>query len=130
MASESLKIVRPGSLKSTADFRRHLAELGVEIPCDDAVVTGEASPLLAPVPGLRLNGRAVGNRIAVHPMEGWDGTTEGGVTEDMRRRWRRFGESGGKLICGGEAMAVRPAKPMTVSRPALWMAPGAIASAM
>src|SRR6059036_454654 len=41
-------------------------------------------------------------------MEGWDGTTTGGVTEDVRRRWRRFGESGAKLIYGGEAMAVRP----------------------
>ncbi len=41
-------------------------------------------------------------------MEGWDGTTSGGVTDDVLRRWRRFGESGAKLICGGEAMAVRP----------------------
>jgi 2,4-dienoyl-CoA reductase-like NADH-dependent reductase (Old Yellow Enzyme family) len=41
-------------------------------------------------------------------MEGWDGTTTGGVTEDMRRRWQRFGLSGAKLIWGGEAMAVRP----------------------
>ena len=42
-------------------------------------------------------------------MEGWDGTTTGGVTEEMRRRCQRFGESGAKLICGAEAMAVRPA---------------------
>jgi 2,4-dienoyl-CoA reductase-like NADH-dependent reductase (Old Yellow Enzyme family) len=41
-------------------------------------------------------------------MEGWDGTSTGGATEEVRRRWRRFGESGAKLICGGEAMAVRP----------------------
>jgi len=41
-------------------------------------------------------------------MEGWDGTTTGGVTDDMRRRWQRFGESGAKIICGAEAMAVRP----------------------
>src|SRR4030095_9583346 len=26
----------------------------------------------------------------------------------VRRRWQRFGESGAKLIYGGEAMAVRP----------------------
>jgi NADPH2 dehydrogenase len=45
---------------------------------------------------------------AIHPMEGWDGTTSGGVTEPMIRRWKRFGESGAKLIWGGEAMAVRP----------------------
>ena len=41
-------------------------------------------------------------------MEGWDGTTEGGVTETVLRRWQRFGESGAKLIWGGEAMAIRP----------------------
>ena len=41
-------------------------------------------------------------------MEGWDGTTTGGVTESMLRRWQRFGESGAKIIFGGEAMAVRP----------------------
>lgn len=41
-------------------------------------------------------------------MEGWDGTTTGGVSDEMRRRWRRFGESGAKMICGAEAMAVRP----------------------
>ena len=52
--------------------------------------------------------RTIGNRWAIHPMEGWDGTTSGGVTEPMVRRWQRFGESGAKLIWGGEAMAVRP----------------------
>ena len=55
-----------------------------------------------------VNGKRIGNRVAIHPMEGWDGTTTGGVTEEMRRRWQRFGESGAKLICGAEAMAVRP----------------------
>jgi 2,4-dienoyl-CoA reductase-like NADH-dependent reductase (Old Yellow Enzyme family) len=41
-------------------------------------------------------------------MEGWDGTTSGGATELVTRRWRRFGESGAKLIWGCEAMAIRP----------------------
>jgi 2,4-dienoyl-CoA reductase-like NADH-dependent reductase (Old Yellow Enzyme family) len=40
-------------------------------------------------------------------MEGWDGTTSGGITDEVVRRWQRFGESGAKLIYGGEAMAVR-----------------------
>jgi 2,4-dienoyl-CoA reductase-like NADH-dependent reductase (Old Yellow Enzyme family) len=55
-----------------------------------------------------VNGKSIGNRIAIQPMEGWDGTSTGGVTDDVRRRWQRFGESGAKLIYGGEAMAVRP----------------------
>jgi 2,4-dienoyl-CoA reductase-like NADH-dependent reductase (Old Yellow Enzyme family) len=41
-------------------------------------------------------------------MEGWDGTATGGITDEVVRRWQRFGESGAKLIYGGEAMAVRP----------------------
>ena len=40
-------------------------------------------------------------------MEGWDGTAEGEPGELTRRRWRNFGESGAKLIWGGEAVAVR-----------------------
>jgi 2,4-dienoyl-CoA reductase-like NADH-dependent reductase (Old Yellow Enzyme family) len=39
-------------------------------------------------------------------MEGWDGTPEGSPTENTFRRWRRFGQSGAKLIWGGEAVAV------------------------
>jgi NADPH2 dehydrogenase len=77
------------------------------LPCDDAIATGAPSPLAQPVDGVTINGKHIGNRIAIQPMEGWDGTTTGGVTDEMRRRWRRFGESGAKLICGGEAMAVR-----------------------
>ncbi len=40
-------------------------------------------------------------------MEGWDATREGRPTEATLRRWRRFGESGAKLIWGGEAFAVQ-----------------------
>lgn len=88
-------------------FREHVAGLNLEIPCDDSIQTGEASPIVQPVQPLTINGKTIGNRIALHPMEGWDGTRTGGVTDLMRRRWQRFGESGAKLICGGEAMAVR-----------------------
>jgi 2,4-dienoyl-CoA reductase-like NADH-dependent reductase (Old Yellow Enzyme family) len=66
-----------------------------------------SSPLAETAPVV-INGKRPGNRIVIHPMEGWDGTTTGGVTDEMRRRWQRFGESGAKMICGGEAMAVRP----------------------
>ena len=96
------------SLKTVADFRNHVAALDIDLPCDDQIVTGANSPLAAPVPGVSVNGKVIANRLAVHPMEGWDGTTTGGITEEVARRWQRFGESGAKLICGGEAMAVRP----------------------
>jgi 2,4-dienoyl-CoA reductase-like NADH-dependent reductase (Old Yellow Enzyme family) len=106
--AEPPKLVRVPSLKTVADFRAHVAALGIELPCEDGIVTGPASPLARPVSGVTINGKTLGNRWAIQPMEGWDGTTTGGITDDVRRRWRRFGESGAKLICGGEAMAVRP----------------------
>ncbi|MDB6058867.1 MAG: namA 1, partial [Verrucomicrobiales bacterium] len=59
------------------------------------------------VTNVTVNGKQIGNRVCVHPMEGWDATRTGGITDDVVRRWKRFGESGAKLIFGGEAMAVR-----------------------
>ena len=105
--ADPVKFPRIASLKTPADFRAHLASLGLDLPCDDTILTAGASPLAQPVEGVVVNGRPLANRWAVQPMEGWDGTPAGGVTEEVRRRWRRFGESGAKLICGGEAMAVR-----------------------
>jgi 2,4-dienoyl-CoA reductase-like NADH-dependent reductase (Old Yellow Enzyme family) len=105
---EPNKLVRIPSLKSVADFQWHVAALGLDLPCDDVILTGANSPLAQPFENIRINGKRLGNRYAVQPMEGWDGTTSGGITEEVERRWRRFGESGAKLIFGGEAMAVRP----------------------
>jgi len=42
-------------------------------------------------------------------MEGWDNTADGKPTDLTRRRWKRWGQSGAKLIFGAEAMAVCPA---------------------
>ena len=106
--AEPLKLTRIPTLKTPADFRAHLATIGAELPCDDTIAVGPASPLAQPVSAVSVNGKRIGNRIAIQPMEGWDGTTTGGITDDVRRRWQRFGESGAKLIYGGEAMAVRP----------------------
>jgi 2,4-dienoyl-CoA reductase-like NADH-dependent reductase (Old Yellow Enzyme family) len=105
---EPVRYPRVASFKTAGDFRAHLAALGADLPCDDAILTGNASPLAQPVEGPAINGKRLANRWAIQPMEGWDGTPAGGITDDVRRRWRRFGESGAKLICGGEAMAVRP----------------------
>jgi 2,4-dienoyl-CoA reductase-like NADH-dependent reductase (Old Yellow Enzyme family) len=103
--SAPFKLVRIPSLKTVADFRAHLKSLNLDLQLDDNILQGEASPLRQKA---AWRGRVIGNRWAIHPMEGWDGTTSGGVTEPMIRRWKRFGESGAKLIWGGEAMAVRP----------------------
>lgn len=106
--NEPFKLVRIPSLKTVEDFRKHVASLGIELPCEDQIVAGSTSPLTQPVGNTGINGKRIGNRWAIHPMEGWDATTAGGATDEVRRRWQRFGESGAKLIYGGEAMAIRP----------------------
>jgi NADPH2 dehydrogenase len=100
-------MIRIPALKTVEDFRNHAATLRINLPCDEAILRRESSPLAWPLEGIRINGRRIGNRGVIHPMEGWDGTTRGGVTEEVMRRWRRFGESGAKVVFGGEAMAVR-----------------------
>ncbi len=96
-------ILRLGSVKEVAQFREHLRALGLAIPCDNEILRGAQSPPCAP---LARGGIKIGNRIAVNPMEGWDGARDGNPTENTLRRWRRFGQSGAKLIWGGEAVAV------------------------
>ena len=92
-----------GGIRDVETFRQRLHELNLSIPCDAELLSGVASPLAQPL----LCGKfTIGNRFAIHPMEGWDGTTDGRPTELTVRRWRRFGASGAKLIWGGEAVAV------------------------
>ena len=96
---------RIGAHKSVDAFRDHLKSLGLDLPVDDAPLSADQrSPLAEP---LTVGTMSVGNRWCVHPMEGWDGTPEGRPSEHTIRRWRHFGESGCKLIWGGEAFAVR-----------------------
>ncbi|MGE3780437.1 MAG: NADH:flavin oxidoreductase, partial [Pirellulaceae bacterium] len=93
--------------KTPAAFRERLAELGLELPVDDRVLSArDGSPLAQP---LRIGSCEVGNRWCIHPMEGWDAHRDGSPSEHTLRRWRNFGRSGAKLIWGGEAAAVAPA---------------------
>jgi 2,4-dienoyl-CoA reductase-like NADH-dependent reductase (Old Yellow Enzyme family) len=95
---------RVATFRSAGALREHLSSLGVALPLDADLQAD--SPLAAPF--LLPDGFRIGNRFCIHPMEGWDGTAEGLPTELTRRRWARFGQSGAKLIWGGEAVAVSP----------------------
>ena len=96
-------IPRLGAMHDVDRFQEHVRSLGLSIPCDRHLTPGSASPLAQ---ALERGAIHIGNRIAVQPMEGWDGTLDGAPTERTLRRWQRFGRSGAKLIWGGEAVAV------------------------
>jgi NADPH2 dehydrogenase len=96
-------IMRLGSLRDVAHFKEHVDALRLGIPCDPELLRGAESPLAQPIV---REGIKIGNRFAVQPMEGWDGTSDGNPSEHTLRRWQRFGRSGAKLIWGGEAVAV------------------------
>lgn len=70
----------------------------------DIRLNADLSPLKEP---FDLSGRRVGNRLAIHPMEGCDGTLAGAPDDLTFRRYERFGAGGAKLIWG-EAAAVVP----------------------
>ncbi len=68
----------------------------------DVHVTDDFSSLFQPV---RIGNRRAGNRLAIQPMEGCDGTPDGRPNGLTLRRYRRFGAGGAKLIWA-EATAV------------------------
>src|SRR5687767_15248642 len=102
MAEAFLKV---GHFKDAPAFAARLRELSLALPLDERVLSAaEGSPLAAPID---VGGFVVGNRWCIHPMEGWDGTTDGRPSEHTLRRWANFGASGAKMIWGGEAFAVQ-----------------------
>lgn len=104
MTIQQPRFPRIARFRSSADLRSHLTTLDAPIPLDDTVLSAaEGSPLAA---SITIGSRRAGNRWAIHPMEGWDASADGQPTDMLLRRWRRFGESGAKLIWGGEAVAV------------------------
>ncbi len=84
--------------KSSAELLANAAQLGLQ----NIAMSDDLSPMFAPI---NVGGRTVGNRWAVQPMEGCDGTLDGAPDELTYRRYRRFGAGGAKLIWG-EATAI------------------------
>ena len=91
--------------KTREELLDYTAVLGVSLPFDPEVQPAPEGVLAQPY--CLKDGRQIGNRFCIQPMEGWDGTRDGKPTEFTVRRWRNFGLSGAKLIWGGEAAAVR-----------------------
>ena len=99
-----MRLRRVAQLRTYAQFKTYCEAVGADLPVDEIAIFGAESPLAQPYV---YRGRKLANRFAVLPMEGWDGESDGRPSDLTRRRWRRFGMSGAKLIWGGEAVAVR-----------------------
>jgi 2,4-dienoyl-CoA reductase-like NADH-dependent reductase (Old Yellow Enzyme family) len=74
-------------------------ELGIELPFQD-----DLGPLFE---GVFLGSRRIVNRLAVHPMEGFDGNADGSPGDLTFRRYTRFARGGSGLIWF-EATSVSP----------------------
>jgi 2,4-dienoyl-CoA reductase-like NADH-dependent reductase (Old Yellow Enzyme family) len=107
----SVKYAKMAGFSTPDELRAYLRERDIILPLDDEILSGKEAPLGQPISvggrTVRIGGRTVGNRFCVLPMEGWDCLADGRPGELTRRRWQRFGQSGAKLIWGGEACAVR-----------------------
>jgi len=104
--TDPARFPKVGQLKTVEALSRRLEELACSLPVDDRILSAaQSSPLAEP---LELPFRTAGNRWCIHPMEGWDGETDGRPSPLTLRRWTHFGQSGAKWIWGGEAAAVAP----------------------
>src|SRR5262245_24154405 len=79
------------------DLQAECRRLGLDLRFSE-----DFSPLFRPV---ALGPLRASNALCIQPMEGCDGTLDGGPDELTYRRYRRFGAGGAKLLWG-EATAV------------------------
>ncbi len=83
--------------KTPDDVTADAARLGYQLS-----LSGDFSVLFEPI---AIGTHKAGNRLAVQPMEGCDGTLDGRPDELTYRRYRRFGAGGAKIIWA-EATAI------------------------
>ena len=95
MANDFPKVTQ---FKTLEEFSAYLKKENIDI--------GFAEGSAAMAEKCEHNGRTIGNRWAILPMEGWDCTDDGSPSEYTRRRWLNFAKSGAKLLYGTEAAAV------------------------
>ena len=71
-------------------FKRTMEENSVDLPLSE-----DLSILSEP---LRIGGKTVLNRLAIHPMEGCDGKEDGSPSDLVFRRYERFAKGGAGLL--------------------------------
>ncbi|WP_166820299.1 oxidoreductase [Thalassoroseus pseudoceratinae] len=101
--------------KSLDDLAQDATRLG-----EPLALSEDFSVLFQP---LEIGHRTVGNRLAIQPMEGCDGTPDGFPDELTFRRYQRFGAGGAKLIWG-EATAISDEGRMNPRQ--LWIHDGSV----
>lgn len=104
--------------KSPADVVADAERLGLK----HIAMSDDLSVMFQPI---EVGGRTVGNRWAIQPMEGCDGTLDGLPDELTFRRYVRFGSGGAKLIWG-EATAIADEGRMNSRQ--LWLHEGSAAA--
>lgn len=81
---------RPFDYTSLGDLAADIRSQGLDLPLSEDV-----SVLAEPI---RLYGRSVKNRMAILPMENFDGREDGSPSELTIRRYRRFSRGGAGII--------------------------------
>ncbi len=104
--------------KTAADVVADAERLGLS----HIAMSDDLSVMFTPI---EVSGRTVGNRWAIQPMEGCDGTLDGLPDELTFRRYVRFGSGGAKLIWG-EATAIADDARMNPRQ--LWLHDGSAAA--
>jgi len=89
---------RKFAYRNPDELKEDILRAGVELPVSDCL-----DVLKTPLP---FHGKLLPNRLAIHPMEGCDGTAEGAPGELTFRRYERFGAGGAGLLWM-EACAVK-----------------------
>lgn len=77
-------------IKSLDEFRANLENENIQLPFDsDVSVLGEKAV---------MGDKVINNRLVCQPMEGCDGTFDGGPGELTIRKYKRFAKGGAGLI--------------------------------
>jgi NADPH2 dehydrogenase len=81
--------------KTLLELQQEAERIGADSVCFENQPQQVRAALAKPVP---VGDRVVGNSIAIHPMEGCDGTLDGRPGELTYRRYDRFARGGAKLV--------------------------------